>query len=899
MVAIGRGASPLRKTIDAHLSMPPNRRARVRWLIAAGIVAAIAIALRASLPGALSFGLTRWLEARGARDVAVDTVELDLTAGRLALRGLSFTADGTATRIAEAGMSFAWTDSGRHHLRLNAVEIAGLQTAVAIDAAGRTRIAGLDFDGGAAESPAAVPALTIDLAVLRDARIALTDADHTHRLVLDELRLGASLTADATAAGASIAGAWDDAPIAATGIWAARGDERSLNARVDAPRLPFDTVVAHLRPWIDGLPELDGIGSLSAAVGWRQANRDPAALLAAVELSTDRLALRHGQTTLQTGALELRIGASGSPDALKTRIELEVAGLALEPASTVRVGATKASATWVGTLTRRDGQLVPEGRLMLDGERVSADLSATRVTAGTLVVRSDLSGPFAALATRGELSTTRLQVTRANGLAREITADAAAWRGDLALGEALRIDGRVTASGLRVGPGGDATLAGVGTIDRADLQWQADRLTIRNFSAKRLDLLGRSTDTAASIDHVDFDTLRADSAGLAIDSLRLSGLAGRIVRDADGAWWRLPDTPAETTTSGSAASEADPPYAIRIGALSIGAGSRLDFEDRSVTPNHRRDIVVDRFLLQDFSTPAERPAQIDLAATVDKHARIEARGSFLPRAGKPTADIALTARSLELPPLSGHLAKAIGQAVTSGQLDATSHLRIEDDRLDMQNELRLRRLELQSTRGADASDAGGGMPIDTALSMLRDRHGDIRLSLPVSGSPGDPKFSLADALHTATTKAMRVAALSYVKQMIQPYGALITLAELGARQLDAVRLESMRFSPGQSTFDARGIDYLEKIAALMGDRPRLRLRVCGKAWRGETEAMTGMANLSAQQRDERLLLLAQQRAEAIKSALTGAHGIVADRLFLCQPEIGNDEGLAGRADLLI
>ena len=256
-----------------------------------------------------------------------------------------------------------------------------------------------------------------------------------------------------------------------------------------------------------------------------------------------------------------------------------------------------------------------------------------------------------------------------------------------------------------------------------------------------------------------------------------------------------------------------------------------------------------------------------------------------------------------MPPLTGYTSDAIAQSIISGQLDSDTTLTIADGQLKADNALILRRLELK----AGTSDAGGqtdrldlGMPLDTALRLLRDRKGDIRLQLPVRGTLTDPKFEIRDALRVATRNAMQYAALSYIKHAIQPFGTLVTLAELGAAGLNAaIRLDPIRFSTASASFDQRGLDYLERLAAMLAERPKMQLRICGKASSSEfAESVTFKAQ-APEQRADTLLQLAQSRAEAIKRALIDVHGVGAERLFLCQPETGEDESLAGRVDLLV
>ena len=150
----------------------------------------------------------------------------------------------------------------------------------------------------------------------------------------------------------------------------------------------------------------------------------------------------------------------------------------------------------------------------------------------------------------------------------------------------------------------------------------------------------------------------------------------------------------------------------------------------------------------------------------------------------------------------------------------------------------------------------------------------------------DPKFVLTDAINQALTWSMRSASVSYLKYYFQPYGTLITVAELAGKVLQ-LRLDPVPFVSGETNPLPATQDYLAKIGKLLGDRQNLRLKLCGKA--------VARDELS----DEAAKALASRRAEVLKDFFTNQYGIATDRLFLCEPELDRNAEAQARVELVL
>jgi hypothetical protein len=234
--------------------------------------------------------------------------------------------------------------------------------------------------------------------------------------------------------------------------------------------------------------------------------------------------------------------------------------------------------------------------------------------------------------------------------------------------------------------------------------------------------------------------------------------------------------------------------------------------------------------------------------------------------------------------------------------------------LSGENQLTLRELSVESRNNARTAsmDEEISMPLNAALSLLRDRNDTIRLSLPVSGDLASPDVELGSVINKAVGKALRTAALQYAVFALQPFGAMVAVVRL-AGKATALRLDPVVFAPGTAEVDDTAAAYAGRVAALLEDRPRLNARLCGKAVAADREALAppapapaaatpaSEAAAPAPVTDEQLTALARHRAEAFRDLLVTAHGIPPDRLLICLPEIEPEgpEAAGPRVDILI
>jgi outer membrane protein OmpA-like peptidoglycan-associated protein len=201
--------------------------------------------------------------------------------------------------------------------------------------------------------------------------------------------------------------------------------------------------------------------------------------------------------------------------------------------------------------------------------------------------------------------------------------------------------------------------------------------------------------------------------------------------------------------------------------------------------------------------------------------------------------------------------------------------------------------------------------LEQALSFLEDDNDEIGLNIEIQGNINNPEFDIQDVINQALGKAMKYAALQYLKYTLQPFGTYIALAEVAVKagkEIARVRLDPVQFTPGSSDLNETANEYLKRVAEILANRPSLRMEICGKAVESDRislkKPLQGKDREAAEKEtaapsEQDLLNLAKTRAEVIKSSLVSQYKISHERMYLCLPEILEAPEQQPVAELLI
>lgn len=460
-------------------------------------------------------------------------------------------------------------------------------------------------------------------------------------------------------------------------------------------------------------------------------------------------------------------------------------------------------------------------------------------------------------------------------------------------------------------------------ITASDLQVdEAINVTVGDVNLAELTLLDGSKDGAekafltlggAKLAAISWGAER----GLAGETLHFDKLVTNIIRDKDGAInisksladmqletddqagdKEKVEADAETATNKSEAvaqqTEESGGTKIRLGQVAIQDNSKVHFEDHTLAVPYITDLTIDKMELKNLdSTKPEVKSPLILRATLEERAPITVDAHVSPFLSPIAVDMDMKLKNYPLKRLSAYTVQAVGTALASGQLGLTTTMDLANDRLDMENEVVLKKLETEmiSKELADELDNQLPIPLDTALSILRDSSKNITLDIPIKGPVSDLSVGISDVLITALSKAIVPAASGYLMYALGPYGALAYVGMKAGEKMLKLELPPVVFEPGKEEIADEQKKYLEKVAEIMAGRPDTDIQVCPVV--GSWELMDAKA-LAAKEassvevvEEERQSLadLGQQRAKNVQGFLVSSYGVDVSRLLICDTKI--------------
>ncbi|MFH1672966.1 MAG: DUF748 domain-containing protein [Pseudomonadota bacterium] len=377
----------------------------------------------------------------------------------------------------------------------------------------------------------------------------------------------------------------------------------------------------------------------------------------------------------------------------------------------------------------------------------------------------------------------------------------------------------------------------------------------------------------------------SELARIDVNRINLTGLTGWLARSPQGDLELSQWFPVPSKNGGSKKENKESGRTVRIGLLEIAGNSRLVFEDRSARPIFLLTLHPLEIRLGDLdqSYPQQK-SPLEIRTRLSKYSSVAANGTVTVFAERPTMDLKVKLEDIELPRFTPYVVPHMGYKIENGRLSADADVRVNQGLLDIESNLVFDKFTLMPLKPDEEYEftKQQGIPLNTALALLRDRNDSIRLRLPVKGDINDPKFGLGHAFQQAAINAIKTAILVYY--VPSAVGKLVSLAT-------ALRFEPVEFSPGVYELETASTTYLDIIAKRLKERPKVQFTLRGKAVPIDSGVLV--------RNREELLELAQKRAEAVKDYLTSQGGIEPQRLFIGNPEIDNDTKAKPRVDVSI
>ncbi len=290
-----------------------------------------------------------------------------------------------------------------------------------------------------------------------------------------------------------------------------------------------------------------------------------------------------------------------------------------------------------------------------------------------------------------------------------------------------------------------------------------------------------------------------------------------IVKKAQGEAPATPPVAAAPTTPGKtaevkAAEPAKPALPIKIAKITLQNGT-VNFSDFFVKPNYTVNVTKLGGRVTGLSSAADTVADLDLRGSYANSAPVSIVGKLNPLAAKSYLDIKTDISGVDLVAFSPYAGKYAGYNIEKGKLSLNLAYKLENKQLTADNKLFIDQFTFgDKVESPDATK----LPVNLAISLLKNNRGEIDLNLPISGSLDDPQFSVGGLV-------VKVIVNLFVKAVTSPF------ALLGSMFGGGEELSHVEFAPGRASFDETAGKKLQALAKALNERAALKLEITGRA----------------------------------------------------------------------
>lgn len=271
-------------------------------------------------------------------------------------------------------------------------------------------------------------------------------------------------------------------------------------------------------------------------------------------------------------------------------------------------------------------------------------------------------------------------------------------------------------------------------------------------------------------------------------------------------------TAANKTALVKAPEPVKPPMPIKIAKITLQNGT-VNFSDFFVKPNYSVNVTKLGGRVSGLSSAANTVADLDLRGSYANSAPVHIAGKLNPLAAKSFLDIKADVTGVDLVGFSPYAGKYAGYNIEKGKLSLSLAYKLENNLLSADNKLFID----QFTFGDRVeSSFATKMPVNLAISLLKNNRGEIDLNLPISGSLDDPEFSVGGLI-------VKVIVNLFVKAVTSPF------ALLGSMFGGGEELSNVEFAAGRATLNDTAGKKLEALSKALTERAALKLEITGRA----------------------------------------------------------------------
>ena len=335
--------------------------------------------------------------------------------------------------------------------------------------------------------------------------------------------------------------------------------------------------------------------------------------------------------------------------------------------------------------------------------------------------------------------------------------------------------------------------------------------------------------------------------------------------------------------------EASP--SISVGDITIRTKQAISFTDHNIDPSVTRTLFIDKIAVGALSTlKTEQITPFEIHLRSNEYAKINFAGDLKPFSKIPEYHLKGDIKEISLPSISPYLEQSMQLSLQSGQLNTGVKAVLIKDKIKANIDIRIKGLKTADvdTTEIDLLKNNTSLPLNTALDLLKDSKGNVKLNVPLSGSINDPKFGLNSIVSLITQKAVMSASKYYFMKTFVPYANVVSLAMSAGDFILKVRFEDLIYQVKQLKPNDKQIQYLKQFIALMNDKPDVNVKICAISVPADIDLAAGR-KVTKKANITKLIALAKKREHNFKDYILQHSKIDSSRLLLCAPKIDSDK----------
>jgi len=239
--------------------------------------------------------------------------------------------------------------------------------------------------------------------------------------------------------------------------------------------------------------------------------------------------------------------------------------------------------------------------------------------------------------------------------------------------------------------------------------------------------------------------------------------------------------------------------------------------DRSLSPAFAVDLSRLDVTADGLATASARPATVSVKGRVGAYSLLDLAGTVGPLEGPLKVDLNGRIQGFWMPRTDPYMLQYVGWEARDGWLTTDVRCRIDKGALDARTDIRLSRLSVVKA-SRDEAQRRIGLPLGMIVALMKDRRGDIRLTLPVGGRLSDPRFDYSEAIWSTVRNAS-------IKAITLPVSWIGHVKLTPDSRIEQIQVDPVRFPPGTAALSSDGQAQVSRLIQFFQHAPETRMKV--------------------------------------------------------------------------